>query len=190
MKLFTLCFLLLAVACTAALVNHTIDDKYGDSSTGIIPTYRPKENWAYGDTCRSCNLYPANLGHIPPGSLNGTAVDTAQVFNGTWHDTTQSPGSPPRNITVQFVGQAVYVFNIIANIVPFTSTNTSLVFSLDDKIVGQYVHPADPFGPELMYNVAVYTNHSIPHDNHTLVISTKAEGTESSLVLFDYVVYT
>lgn len=188
MRLLALCFLLLAVACTAVLVNHTIDDKYGDSSTGIIPTYRPKENWAYGDTCRSCNLYPANLGHTPAGSLSGAPVDTAQVFNGTWHDTTQSPGSPPRNITVQFVGQAVYVFNIIANIVPFTSTSTTLTFSLDGEIVGHYSHLPDPHGSELMYNVAVYSNHSLPHGDHTLVIS--AEGKGESLVLFDYVVYT
>lgn len=189
MRLFRLCFLLLAVPSTAALlVNHTIDDRYGDSSTGTIPTYLPQEDWANGEVCQTCNIYPANLGHIPADSLNGTGVDPAQTFNGTWHDTTYFPDLSPRNITVQFAGQAVYVFNIIANVVLFTETTTTLFFSLDGEAVGHYAHSADLFSPQVMYNVVVYANQSLPHGNHTLVIS--AEGTDPSLVLFDYVVYT
>ncbi|KAL1951072.1 hypothetical protein VTO73DRAFT_221 [Trametes versicolor] len=185
MRLFALCFLVLAVACTATPVNHTIDDRYGDSITGVIPTYRPPGDWTHGDECISCNLYPANLGHT---SSSGAPVDPAQAFNGTWHYTTWLPGSLRRNITVQFVGQAVYVFNIIANVVLSATTNTTLTFSLDGEIVGHYSHLPDPSGPDLMYNVAVYSNHSLPYGDHTLVIS--AEGKGPSLVLFDYVVYT
>lgn len=111
-------------ASAAILVNHTIDDVYGDSSTGLFPIYSPSDKWAVGSMCTTCSIFPGNLGFNGPG-LAAAEVDITQAFMQTWHDSTYI-GGPPVNVSVYFVGQAVYVYNIIANAVPDITTNTSL----------------------------------------------------------------
>ncbi|OJT04529.1 hypothetical protein TRAPUB_4799 [Trametes pubescens] len=190
MILATLCIFLPAVACSAALVNRTIDDLYGDSSTGFIPTYLPPGNaWKNGSTCTICNIYPAYLGHYPATSGGGVAVDISQVFDTTWHDALFHPGQQPPSFIVRFSGQAVYVFNTIANVVAKTTTATNLVFTLDGAAVGYYEHIPDPNGPELIYQVPVYVNESLRDGNHTLVVSAQNTTTQS-VILFDYIIYT
>lgn len=189
MKHLTRLYFLPVLASTAIVVNHTIDDTFGDSATGLYPTYLPAGRWATGSTCRTCNIYPGNLGFEQHGSgTAGAAVNITQAHNGTWRDSTYHPNQPNSTITVTFVGQAVYVYNIIANAVKRTTTLTSLVFTIDGVYVDQYIHTPDPAGPLLLYKVPVYVNSSLPHGIHTLVIS--AGGTEPSLILFDYIVYT
>lgn len=173
-------------ASAAILVNHTIDDVYGDSSTGLFPIYSPSDKWAVGSMCTTCSIFPGNLGFNGPG-LAAAEVDVTQAFMQTWHDSTYL-GGPPVNVSVYFVGQAVYVYNIIANAVPDITTNTSLVFALDGTVVGAYTYSPDPAGPKLLYNVPVYVNSSLPPGEHVLTIS--AGSTEWSLILFDYIVYT
>lgn len=168
------------------LVNYTIDDFQGDSDPYPL-AYSPSSQWAFGPQCTTCNIYPGNLAYNGSG-VAGAAVDVAQTFGGTWHDTTFHPGDPGYNVTASFVGQAVYVFNIIANDVDETTTTTDLVFTLDGVVVGQYTHIPDPSGPKLMYQVPVYINSSMPHANHTLTMS--AGEAETSLILFDYIIFT
>ncbi|KAI0830829.1 hypothetical protein BC628DRAFT_1336777 [Trametes gibbosa] len=183
------CFLPV-LSSTAALINRTIDDTYGDTITHTFPVYEPAEAWSRSDACQSCYIYPDNRQRPPIPLGAGAAVDTAYVFNSTWHDTTYlaGNGSRPYTITVNFTGQAVYVYNIIANTANDTVTTTTLVFNLDGEDVGSYTHLVDSTGPQLVYNQPVYINSSIPDGQHTLVISTG--GTDKSLVMFDYIQYT
>ncbi|CDO74422.1 hypothetical protein BN946_scf184867.g20 [Trametes cinnabarina] len=157
----------------ASAVNRTIDDQNGDSVTGVVPSYSPAGDWSQGSTCSGCFIH----------------LDTSQTFQGTWHDTTHTPGdSDPRVITAQFTGTAVYVYNVLANTVPWTTTFTSITFTLDGKNVGQFVHvPTD--STDFQYNVPVFASDNLPNTDHTIVIEANG-ATNSSLVLFDYIVYT
>ncbi|OJT04539.1 hypothetical protein TRAPUB_4809 [Trametes pubescens] len=153
------------------LVNNTIDDVYGDSTTGLLPTYSPSKQWVVGSTCTTCSIYPGNLGFHGSGDASAE-VDVTQAFMQTWHNYAYSAGEHPVNISVPFVGQAVYVYQIIVNAVQNNTTNTSLAFALDGTAVGEYTHTADPVGPRLLYNVPVYANPSLLPGEHILTIYT------------------
>ncbi|KAI0640174.1 hypothetical protein C8Q77DRAFT_116628 [Trametes polyzona] len=157
----------------ALAVNRTIDDQKGDSVTGVVPSYSPIGSWNQGPACTGCFIQ----------------LDTSQTFDGTWHDTTHTPGDPePRVITAQFTGTAVYVYNVLANTVPFTTTFTSITFTLDGTNAGQFIHvPTD--STDFQYNVPVFVQTGLSNTDHTLVIEANGDK-NSSLVLFDYIVYT
>ncbi|KAH9854313.1 hypothetical protein C2E23DRAFT_818108 [Lenzites betulinus] len=157
------------------LVNRTIDDLLGDSVTGKQPVFFPDGGWALGSQCTGCNIHPG-------------LVDLELAFDGTWHDTTHHPGGANQVITATFSGSAVYVFNIIANVVNFTTTLTNLSFTLDSELVHNYVHQPDPSSPQILYNVPVYSNASLPDGPHTIEI--RPTGPNSVLILFDYIAYT
>lgn len=161
------------LAVSATLVNRTIDDFFGDSITGAVPTYLPDSKWAQGNICSSCNI-------------NSKIVDVDRVHNGTWHDSTYYPTHSPSTITTSFTGQAVYVFNVIVNTIESATTFTNLTFYVDDAFAGDYAHIPDP-SSSVMYDVPVFSATLHP-GQHTLVIS--AEGSNESLVLFDYIIYT
>ncbi|OSD00906.1 hypothetical protein PYCCODRAFT_649257 [Trametes coccinea BRFM310] len=154
-------------------VNRTIDDEKGDSVTGVVPSYSPVGSWSQGSTCSGCFIH----------------LDASQTFQGTWHDTTHTPGDPePRVITAQFTGTAVYVYNVLANTVLYTTTFTSITFTLDGENVGQFVHvPTE--STDFQYDVPVFASDNLPNGDHTIVIEANG-ATNSSLVLFDYIVYT
>ncbi|KAI9066502.1 hypothetical protein FKP32DRAFT_372867 [Trametes sanguinea] len=160
-------------AVSSLSVNRTIDDEKGDSVTGVVPSYSPVGSWSQGSTCSGCFIH----------------LDTSQTFQGTWHDTTHTPGDPePRIITAQFTGTAVYVYNVLANTVLYTTTFTSITFTLDGQNVGQFVH-VPTASTDFQYDVPVFASDSLPNGDHTLVIEANG-ATNSSLVLFDYIVYT
>ncbi|RDX46758.1 hypothetical protein OH76DRAFT_816353 [Lentinus brumalis] len=163
----------LASCASASSVNRTIDDETGDSVTGVVPTYSPPAAWKQGSTCSGCFIQ----------------LDPDHVLGGTWHDATHGTGDvEPLLITAQFSGTAVYVYNVLANTVPWTTTYTSLTFSLDGEQVGTYVHvPTSDTAFE--YDVPVYTNGDLANKQHTLIIEATG-STNNSLVLFDYIVYT
>ncbi|KAI0713163.1 hypothetical protein C8T65DRAFT_739032 [Cerioporus squamosus] len=167
-------FALIFSGCAWALsTNRTIDDERGDSVTGLVPEYSPPGAWHQGSTCSACFVH----------------LDTSQVLNGTWHDTTHHPGDPePRSITMRFNGTAVYVYNVIPNTVTNADTGTNLTFSMDGARVGTFTHTPSS-STEFDYNIPVHSSTDLKNQEHTLVIQTVGD-TSSSLILFDYVVYT
>ena len=175
--LFSTIFLYAAIGyCT--LINRTIDDELGDSVTGAKPTYLPGGTWKQGTACSICHI-------------SSVVNDLSQTFDRTWHDTTHIVGlDEGKSMQATFNGKAVYVFNLIANVVPFTLTVTHLNFYIDGEYVGQYVHAPDlrRGARQVLYRVPVYVNESLESSEHTILM--RAEGLESSLVLFDYIVYT
>ncbi|TBU32982.1 hypothetical protein BD311DRAFT_471836 [Dichomitus squalens] len=167
-------FLLSSVSSCAALLNHTIDDELGDDTTGLLPAYSPQGGWNQGSQCLTC----------------AARLDASLTFDRTWHDSTYHPGDPERVITVGFTGVAVYVYHIVPNQAGSdVTTFTNLSFFLHNESVGQFVHEVDETSNyAYAYNVLVYANTTLPDAEHFLDI--RASGPNSSLLLFDYVVYT
>ncbi|KAI1790963.1 hypothetical protein LXA43DRAFT_890118 [Ganoderma leucocontextum] len=172
------CLLLRIVPVSTGLVNNTIDDTIGDSTTGLQPSYFPPDSWAQGQQCSTCNIH---------SGTTADTIDVHQVFDATWHDSTYSVGGPEHGVAVSFIGTAVYVYNIIVNQIPGTTTFTNLTFWIDNALVGSYTHV--PGGTTVFeYGVLVYSNTSLKNQEHFFTMS--AGGANESLILFDRIVYT
>ncbi|KAH9897631.1 hypothetical protein C8Q73DRAFT_364880 [Cubamyces lactineus] len=156
-------------------MNRTVDDQNGDSVTGAMPSYLPDSGWTQGSQCPTCNIYPG-------------LVDVSRAIEQTWHDSTYHPGQPDRVITVSFTGTAVYVYNLIANNVQYTTTLTNLSFSMDGTFMQQYTHTPDAGEAQILYSVPVFSHTNLPNQPHTLEI--RANGPSASLILFDALIYT
>ncbi|KAJ7684402.1 hypothetical protein DFH06DRAFT_1027286 [Mycena polygramma] len=151
--------------------NRTIDDEFGDSVTGVLPSYSPF--WKQGASCGgNCSLHP----------------DPALAFNHTWHDSSQFPASQAESVSLDFVGTAVWVFCIVPPLLPNNITRYNLSFNLDSGAhLGRFVY--SPTGGEFLYNVPVVSLPSLPNASHSLLISTD-DSISGSVFLFDYAVYT
>ncbi|KAI0800512.1 hypothetical protein C8Q74DRAFT_1364234 [Fomes fomentarius] len=171
----TLILCALAALGSSTLINRTIDDQYGDSLTGGVPTYLPEKAWTLGSDCPSCFI---------TSKLKGQ-------YDGTWHYTAfGGTPNPTPSVQATFHGTAVYVFNIIANFAPsaFNFSAANLNFYIDGAYVGQYVHLPDPTAEEIALRVPVYVNESLSNAEHTFIMGT--DGPNNSMIAFDYLIYT
>ena len=128
-----------------------------------------------------------HLSHNPRRPSTGD-----NTFDQTWHDSTYgpAPGGPLNSsMSVTFNGTAVYVYNILANVIPYTTTLTNLTFLVDGRLRGFFSHIPDPTLPAIMYRALVFFETGLSNEEHTLVMMT-SDALQSSLVLFDYVIYT
>ncbi|EPT00090.1 hypothetical protein FOMPIDRAFT_1123150 [Fomitopsis schrenkii] len=167
---FTLQWLLVSASAT----NRTIDDTYGDPVTQFQVAYTA--NWNPGQSCTGCAVQP----------------DPSQAFDGTWHDTTSNnPNSTsPHSATLKFNGTAIWVYCILANTAGTGVTIfTNASFELDGAIAGTYEHDPAPSQGPFLYNISVFSKTELSMAEHTLVM-TAVQGSEPSLLLFDYAVYT
>ena len=174
---------------SAILVNRTIDDQFGDPTTGTYPTYSPADGWQPGAGCSVCAVRP----------------DVFKAFDGTWRDTTYHPGDAPRTVTVTFsgtlyfvrtrsvlywsyAGNAVYAFFITSPLLAgWITTATYLNFTLDNELSGSFNFVPD--GSETyIYNHSVFSKTNLSNSQHTLVMSTG--GSQPGVLEFDYVIYT
>ncbi|KAI0697161.1 hypothetical protein BC835DRAFT_1270856 [Cytidiella melzeri] len=172
---------LLFLGCLAwalAQTNVTVDDQLlsANTSAGFSLQYLPDDVWQQGNGCAACALHPS------PSSM----------FQNTWHDTSTGSKLLARQIEVNFIGTAIYVFFTVPDLlnspglVPFT---TNLTFTLDGEMVGQYSH--QPEGTtDYLYNVPCYTNDSLSPGSHFLDVSVEPYNGSPSFALFDYLIYT
>ncbi|TFK88887.1 hypothetical protein K466DRAFT_52500 [Polyporus arcularius HHB13444] len=175
-QLLWLWALLRTTRVAGALVNRTIDDQFGDTSTGFVPSYSPLDKWARGDLCTGCNIHP------------GT-VNVSQTHDQTWHDSTYHPGNPDHTITFGFNGTAVYVYHLLADgTFNGTTTFTNLTFFIDGQYVGQFVRTPDNASDIILYNVLVFNQTNLSHQPHSF--KTVTNGPTDALILFDYAMYT
>ncbi|KAL0950650.1 hypothetical protein HGRIS_007438 [Hohenbuehelia grisea] len=174
-----LILLLCGFKACAALVNTTIDDKYGDPDTGAFITYSPAVSWNDGTNCTGCTA----------------KFDGQQAYMQSWHDgtfatsaaTNPTPGAI-LTATIPFTGSAVYVYCILGHTHEGPNTNTDMTFFLDGQQVG--IFQKTPTGAtNYDFNTLVYSNTSIPHGPHTLSLENGHLGNKS-LVILDYVVYS
>ncbi|KAJ6630236.1 hypothetical protein B0H10DRAFT_1774812, partial [Mycena sp. CBHHK59/15] len=152
--------------------NRTIDDEYGDSVSGVRPTYKPDAFWSLNSSCDGCQVHP----------------DPALAFSGTWHDSSQFPAEAPVSLTLNFVGTAIYVFCILPPILTGVVTSYNLNFTLDGVAHGTYSY-SPTSSSEYQYNLSVLSLTSLPNRAHNLLVSTD-DSVDGSIFLFDYAVYT
>ncbi|EJF59406.1 hypothetical protein DICSQDRAFT_128273 [Dichomitus squalens LYAD-421 SS1] len=174
---------LLFTRATSLLVNVTVDDTFGDPTTGAIPQYLPNDPpgtigaWHAGNSTETDDW---STSHWTPGVL-----DLFKIYNQTWHAST--PANGPAQVVVSFTGTAVYVYDVVPNMVFETVTTSNMTFAIDGSVLGNFTHSPDPSG-EILYNQLVYSNTELEPATHTIVIS--AEGENHSFILFDYLIYT
>ncbi|KAH9917971.1 uncharacterized protein B0H18DRAFT_685913 [Fomitopsis serialis] len=162
----------------ATPTTRTIDDYYGDSSTGAMPVYTNTSDaeWNYGPDCPPCSLRP----------------DTDKAFKGSWHDTTLLPNAAGANVvSMSFTGTEVWVYCIMAQKVNSTAiiTATDIDIELDGEKVKTYVNiptNLDATTGDFSYNVTVYDNTNLTNMEHTLKMTVLA----GSWIAFDYLQYT
>ena len=178
--------------------NVTVDDELGDSETGQLPTYSPQDIWDQGATCTGCTA----------------KLNKSLTFDGTWHDTTYTPGGEPRTIEINFTGEclvkkdllnhelinndcimktegtAVYTFFTLANLIQYSDTLTNVSFTLDNNAVGTFEH-IPTSSTDFNYSVPVYVNESLENVPHNLLIAAIGpDSLKKSLILFDNLIYT
>ncbi|KAG8218025.1 hypothetical protein J3R82DRAFT_6224 [Butyriboletus roseoflavus] len=166
-------FVLFASFALAALQNTTVDDAV--LTGAVIPQYLPGQSeWNIGNNCTVCLVKP----------------DPSLVYNGTWHDTTYRPNnSYTQTIEFTFTGNALYIFFIIANSVPYATTLTDVQFVLDNGVaMSTYTH-APGTTTNFQYNVPVYVNESLASGRHNMMILPVNTG-NNVLILFDYLIYS
>jgi len=112
------------------------------------------------------------------------------AFMGTWHDNTFKAGNAtaPSFVVVPFTGVAVYAFCILANDLNGGGPGTHLSFFIDDQSVGNFTHNPDSTAASYEYHQLVYSNESLSNAPHNLRL--EQTGTQNSIMLFDYVIYT
>ena len=178
LQLLSLSSAFFAASASSRLVNITIDDTFGDSTTGAVPAYSINGHaWNAGSptesaNCGGCNIYSSLL-------------NLSQVLYGTWHDTTPTTSDLPTTVTVQFIGSAVYVFNILPNTLPATTTLANISFSIDGEHVGNFTR-SPKSGTAILYNQLVYQNTTLNYGPHILAMTPSSD----SLIIFDYLLYT
>ncbi|RDX56297.1 hypothetical protein OH76DRAFT_1318572, partial [Lentinus brumalis] len=180
LALLTISTAALSSRASAALVNVTIDDTFGDPITRAQIVYDPPGVWKVGQSCTDCTAQP----------------DRSQLTNGTWHDGTFSAavenGDDSNQLltaAVTFEGVAVYVYCVVTHSFKSPVGNSDMSFFIDGNLVGNFVQP--PTGDTTYeYNVPVYANDSLPPGTHTIAIVNGVPNGNQSLTLLDYIVYT
>ncbi|KAH9930961.1 uncharacterized protein B0H18DRAFT_872467 [Fomitopsis serialis] len=155
---------------------RTIDDTYGDSVTGVLPTYGA--NWNAGQTCSGCAVQPSPSG----------------TYRGTWHDTTSdNPNSTTGHaVTLEFTGTAISVYCILVNSgSPYVTIASYISFEMDGDPAGTYTHNPDTSAgaAQYVYNATVFSQTGLSNASHTLLMNA-TQGSQASLVLFDWAMYT
>ncbi|EPQ59188.1 hypothetical protein GLOTRDRAFT_125497 [Gloeophyllum trabeum ATCC 11539] len=156
-------------------INYTIDDQYGDPFNGFYPLYTstPEGRWSLGPECSRCDSKP----------------QIAFAHDGTWHDSTFNNDTIQVGLDIPFNGTAIYVYCIMDNTNGDYTRFTNLSFALDNQPVGSYSHIPNYALLPFQYNVLVYGNDKLENGAHNLTVIVGGSG-NSSLILFDYAVYT
>lgn len=171
--------ILFSLSVSARVWNITIDDTLGDEYTGQVPQYAP-DDWR----ARSVGAVPCKTCKAKP--------DGTYVYRGTWHDRSTGTGQAPSTIYMSFTGTRIYVFFILFNDIGTFSPNTRLRFYLDGypDITKDFLHIGDPAGEKYLYNQLVFDSRPLELATHSLRISSYSNGSDGSVALFDYAIYT
>lgn len=81
------------------------------------------------------------------------------------------------------------MFGILSNGGGDASGNADQVFFIDGARVGTFTHTTTGDGT-FLYNSTLYANSTLPYGNHIFKMQNGQPQDVSSLVLFDYVVYS
>ncbi|KAE9385626.1 hypothetical protein BT96DRAFT_892021 [Gymnopus androsaceus JB14] len=152
-----------------------IDDQYGDSVSGAIPTYEPSGEWQNGSTCTGCAIRP----------------DAKQAFLGSWHDSTYSVGEYLRSVQFNFTGTSLDVFCILPNLLNNDVITTyNLTFNLDNQTLLQTFEHESDYTNIFLYNYSVLSLSSLTPVHHTFTMLMTTGENSSNTLQFDYARYT
>ncbi|KLO15322.1 hypothetical protein SCHPADRAFT_824858 [Schizopora paradoxa] len=146
--------------------NVTVDDQAPSNNSVLV--YMPPMVWNEGAGCDFCSAKP----------------NESFAFDGTWHDAAYNPGDSTAEISISFTGTAIYTFFIVPDM---NSQTTNLNFTLDGVPAGSFQHPLGN-RTQFLYNVSTFGRAGLENAAHSLIIT--SGGNTSSLLLFDYLVYT
>ncbi|KAL5533481.1 hypothetical protein ACEPAF_5257 [Sanghuangporus sanghuang] len=162
-------------------VNVTIDDQFGDPTTGQVIQYNPSGAWQSGQSCEPCTAKPRPI---------------SNAHNGTWTDGTFFPQGTGTNgfsgqiisASVPFIGTAVYVQAILTGSITSPDGNSDFTFYIDNVTSG--VFQRAPNGDNTyQFNQTVFSRTGLSNSLHTLTIESGRAGNKS-LVLLDSIIYT
>ncbi|KAF9063965.1 hypothetical protein BDP27DRAFT_1231236 [Rhodocollybia butyracea] len=150
-----------------------IDDQFGDTVTGALPTYLPPSLWIQGSICSACAFHP----------------DSTKTYDSTWHDaTTNISATVQFNFTVMS-STTLDVYCLLPNHKsPGVSTNSfyNLSFVLDGQTLAQtFVHSSDLSG-NIQYNAGVLSLSNLDPVAHTVSMI----ALQNSVFHFDFATYT
>ncbi|EJD06216.1 uncharacterized protein FOMMEDRAFT_18373 [Fomitiporia mediterranea MF3/22] len=166
-----------------ALVNVTIDDQFGDPTTGQVIQYNPPEAWNPGQTCSGCTAKPAPASN----AHNGTWTDATFFPAGTGIGTTNVSGQII-SASVPFVGTAVYVSVILTGSITSPDGRSDFTFLIDNATAG--VFQKEPNGDSsYQFNQIVFSQTGLENQLHTITIQS-GNGGKKSIVLLDSIIYT
>ncbi|KAL1721828.1 hypothetical protein EV715DRAFT_287788 [Schizophyllum commune] len=154
------------------------DDPYPTDRARIV--YEPASAWVEGQRCPGCHAQP----------------DKSQLFNGSWHDTTDDGDRDIENttMTISFVGSGIYLFGVLDNNnTALTGTLANYDFILDGVYDGNFHHdPDNTSSVAYIYDVLFYKVTDLKDEAHELVVNVAGgNGVEqASLMLFDYFTVT
>ncbi|KAM6500164.1 hypothetical protein JOM56_003178 [Amanita muscaria] len=176
----TLLFLFTIAVCRAALVNRTIDSRFGDPVTGFVPIYHDQPAFVWSDqACQGSNCLQ---------------LDTAKAFDGTWNDAVYYPGLANVNVTLQFTGVAIWVFFILLNFSnsPYIN-NTNVNITLDGQYAATFSHTPDNT-TDVIYNATIFHTSGLANAPHELIIGTQdylpVETGYRNWLIFDWAIYS
>jgi hypothetical protein len=95
-----LSFILLICITNAILVNISIDDRYGDLTTGQRPVYQPDNIWTHSPC--DADVYCI------------TSPNTTLAFDQTWSAAFYAPGHGSVFITFPFTGQTLFTVLVVS----------------------------------------------------------------------------
>ncbi|KAL1695159.1 hypothetical protein GGG16DRAFT_122098 [Schizophyllum commune] len=154
------------------------DDPYPTDRARIV--YEPASAWVEGQRCPGCHAQP----------------DKSQLFNGSWHDTTDDGDRDIENttMTISFVGSGIYLYGILDNNnTALTGTMANYDFILDGVYDDNFHHdPDNTSSVAYIYDVLFYKVTDLKDEAHELVVNVAGgNGVEqASLMLFDYFTVT
>lgn len=170
---FILILSFFSYCCAGFPQNITIDDEFGDTTTGNMPYYSPSGAWSQGSLCSSCLI----------------ELDPARTYSRTWQEATWNGKGEPYTIAINLTGVAVYVFFILANQVAHSTGYTNVTFILDNDFADVQSFAHEPtISSDFNYSFPIYVNEELENKQHYMLIATS--GQTKSVVLFDSLVYT
>ncbi|KAL1753106.1 hypothetical protein FB107DRAFT_292627 [Schizophyllum commune] len=161
------------------------DDPWPTDRASIV--YEPASAWSEGQYC-PVTYFPLSGCHAQP--------DKSQVFNGSWHDTTDDGDRDIENttMTISFVGSGIYLYGILDNNnTALTGTLANYDLILDGVYDGNFHHdPDNSSSVAYIYDVLFYKVTDLKDEAHELVVNVAGgNGVEqASLMLFDYFTVT
>ncbi len=192
----------LADLVVATLVNITVDDSDTQAIT-YIPTTAHWASSSPNEPCNSCLEHPTNTldqtwheatyNSINP--LQNITQTATLMFNGS--PSLISPASWTNHYcSFHLLGSAIYVFGITSHNPNNTVRDMDIFFYIDDHMVGNFKKSpsANPDGGVVYdYNTVLYSNDAIsesPTGSHNFTLQNGQPDGSSSLILFDYIIYT